>query len=66
MKMKKKKYIAPEVGQYLIEGPLMALTVSPRKNAPVKVNGKDLTLGDGDEDGQEANSRKFEGWSWDD
>ena len=63
--MKKKDYISPQVRQYLIEGPLVPFAASGKK-APVKVNGDELDYGGSDDKGTEADSRKFEGWSWDD
>lgn len=63
--MKKKDYISPQVRQYLIEGPLEPFAASGK--APIKVDGKaEIDVDGNDNKGVEADSRKFEGWSWDD
>ena len=62
--MKKKDYISPQVRQYLIEGPLEPFAAS--RNPSVKIDGEDVEVDGNDNGGTEADSRKFDGWSWDD
>ncbi len=65
--MKKKEYIAPQVGQYRIDGPIVPFAASGPNKAPIKIDGKDEIDVDGNDDkGLDAGSRRFDGWSWDD
>ncbi len=63
--MKKKDYISPQVRQYRIDGPLVPFASSGKGS--IKVDGKDeIEIGGDDKNAQESDSRKFDGWSWDD
>lgn len=63
--MNKKEYTKPQVCKYSIAGPFAPFAVSQKYR--VKVNGKNDIVGGGDDtDGKEADSRRYDGWNWED